>query len=70
MTLHRAVSGFKPDAPSRTHIESQPAVVAAFADLHNALAERDFAVARRLIREMRVFGYSIVPLDKSKGGTR
>jgi hypothetical protein len=48
----------------------QPIPVTWFARLHNALAERDYALARRATRELRTLGYSVVALaPKVKGGT-
>jgi hypothetical protein len=46
----------------------QPIPVTWFARLHNALAGRDYALARRATRELRTLGYSVVALDRSKGG--
>jgi hypothetical protein len=48
-----------------------PIPVATFARLHNARVEGDFALARRLLGEMRAYGYSIVPIaTRAKGGAR
>jgi hypothetical protein len=51
----------------------QPIPVTWFARLHGALAERDYTLARRAIRELRTLGYSVValgPRAKADGGTR
>jgi hypothetical protein len=48
-----------------------PIPVATFARMHNARAEGDYALAKRLLGEMRAYGYSIVPIAmRAKGGAR
>jgi hypothetical protein len=57
--------------PHTLPLRPEPIPVATFAELHNARAKGDFALARRLIREMRAYGYAIIPLaPRAKGGPR
>lgn len=49
-------------APDFLPFRPQPIPVATFARLHNARAEGDSGLAKRLIRELREYGYSVVPI--------
>ena len=71
MSLRQPDHGFKPCVPARPRIalvrRPEPIPVATFTRLHNALVERNYALAKRLIRELRRYGYSVAVLGP-KGG--
>ncbi len=80
--VHPADNGFKPSAPSRTHIVSpvRPAdalpfgepdahgPVSAFAALVRCTGERDFRGATAARKQLRRFGWAVAPCGK--GATR
>jgi hypothetical protein len=61
------------DRPAVLPLRPEPIPVTMFARLHSARAEGDYDLARRCLRELRGYGYSVVVMGsapKPKKGAR